>query len=89
MTLRRTPHETDLCVRLPRVDALLSIVYRKGLKLWKALLGPLTPATRRELALASRKWPPTLQRRLASALGLTARRSWHVPNEPPSTLSGL
>jgi hypothetical protein len=46
--------------------------YRKGLKVWKALLAPLTPEARRSLARASRGWPPYLQRRLASALKHTA-----------------
>jgi len=38
--------------------------YREGLKLWKALLDPLMPTTRRELSLASPRWPPPLKRRL-------------------------
>lgn len=53
--------------------------YRKSLKLWKPLLRPLTPDSRRSLARASSAWPPTLQRRVASALTHTARRAWPYP----------
>jgi hypothetical protein len=48
--------------------------YRKGLKVWKSLLAPLTPEARRSLARASRAWPPSLQQRLAAALKHTTRR---------------
>jgi hypothetical protein len=49
--------------------------YRKSLKLWKTLLGPLTAETRRNLALASLAWPSVMRRRLNSALDQTIRRS--------------
>jgi hypothetical protein len=48
--------------------------YRKGLKVWKSLLAPLTPEARRSLARASRAWPSSLQRRLDAALKQTTRR---------------
>jgi hypothetical protein len=48
--------------------------YRKGLRVWKSLLAPLTPEARQSLARASRAWPPSLQRRLAAALRHTTRR---------------
>jgi hypothetical protein len=64
--------------------------YRKGLKVWKSLLVPLTPEARRSLARVSRAWPPSLQRRLASALKHTTRRnSFYVASAPIHSVRDL
>jgi hypothetical protein len=64
--------------------------YRKGLKMWKALLAPLTPEARRSLARVSRGWPPYLQRRLASALKhTTGSESFYVASAPIRSVRDL
>jgi hypothetical protein len=64
--------------------------YNKGLKVWKALLAPLTPEARRSLARVSRGWPPYLQRRLASALKHTTRSgSFYAASAPNHSVRDL
>ena len=52
--------------------------------------GPLTPEARRSLARVSRAWPPSLRRRLASALAHTTRRdSFYAASAPIHSVRDL
>jgi hypothetical protein len=64
--------------------------YRKDLKVWKSLLVPMPPEARRSLVRVSRAWPPSLRRRLTSALAHTTRRdSFYAASAPIHSIRDL